>query len=340
MIRVSILGATGYSGGELIKILLNHPNARLQSLTSESSPGKPVTAIHPQFRGRISQTFVPLDVKKIAAESDVVFLCFPAGVGIAPAAAFVKAGVKVIDLSADFRLPTAKMYEAHYPGRHGAPALLKKAVYGLPELFRNRIAGASLIANPGCYATAAVLAAAPLLRPAVIEPDSLIVDAKSGVSGAGKKVAASYLYSEVNENLHAYNVGVHRHQPEIETVLKKSSSVSARLTFTPHLVPMTRGILSVLYATLRKPMKTAALRELFVRDYANEPFVRVLPEGELPQTKNVTNTNYCDIGITQDSRLRRVIVVSAIDNLVKGASGQAVQNMNLCFNRPETEGLL
>jgi N-acetyl-gamma-glutamyl-phosphate reductase len=281
-----------------------------------------------------------MDLKRIAAESDVVFLCFPAGVGIAPAAALQKAGVKVIDLSADFRLPSAKMYEAHYHGKHGAPHLLRKAVYGLPELFRDEIANASLIANPGCYATAAALSAAPLLKPAVIDPDSLIVDAKSGVSGAGKKVAASYMYSEVNENLHAYNVAVHRHQPEIETVLKKSSSVGVRLTFTPHLIPMTRGILSVLYATLKKPMKTGALRELFARHYANEPFVRVLPEGELPQTKNVTHTNYCDIGITQDARMRRAIVVAAIDNLVKGASGQAVQNMNLCFNRPETEGLL
>lgn len=340
MIRVSILGATGYSGGELIKILLNHPNARLQFLTSESSPGKPVWSVHPQLRGRLNHEFVAMDVKKIARESDVVFLCFPAGIGIGPTAALIKAGVKVIDLSGDFRLPTAKMYETHYHGKHGAPQLLKSAVYGLPELFREKIASASLIANPGCYATAATLSAAPLLRPCIIDPDSLIVDAKSGVSGAGKKVASSYMYSEVNENFHAYSVAVHRHQPEIETVLKKASSVGVRMTFTPHLVPMTRGILSVLYATLKRPMTTGTLRKLFVRQYENDTFVRVLPEGELPQTKNVTHTNYCDIGITQDSRLRRVIVVAAIDNLVKGASGQAVQNMNLIFNRPETEGLL
>ena len=340
MIRVSILGATGYSGGELIKILLRHPNARLQSLTSESSPGKAIASVHPQFRDRLTQTFVPMDVKKISKESDVVFLCFPAGVGIAPAAAFLKAGVKVIDLSADFRLPTAKMYETYYHGKHGAPHLLKEAVYGLPEMFRDRIAGASLIANPGCYATAATLSAAPLLRPAIIDPDSVIIDAKSGVSGAGKKVTSSYMYSEVNEDLHAYNVAVHRHQPEIETVLKSASKVPVRLTFTPHLIPMTRGILSVTYATLKKPMKTGDLLELYRRHYENEPFVRVLPEGELPHTKNVSHTNYCDIGITQDPRLRRVIVVSAIDNLGKGASGQAVQNMNILCNRPETEGLL
>ncbi len=334
------MGATGYSGGELIKILLNHPHARLQHLTSESSPGKPVWSVHPQFRGRVSQEFVPLNVARIAADSDVVFSCFPAGIGIAPAAGFIKAGVKVIDLSADFRLPTAKMYEAVYHGKHGAPDLLKKAVYGLPELFRASIVKASLVANPGCYATAASLSAAPLLKPLIVDPDSLIVDAKSGTSGAGKKVASTYLYCEVNENIHAYNVGIHRHQPEIETVLTRVSSVKVRLTFTPHLVPMSRGILSVLYATLKKPMKTGDIRRLFAKHYENEPFVRVLPDGELPQTKNVSHTNYCDIGITQDQRLNRVIVVAALDNLVKGASGQAVQNMNLCFARPETEGLL
>lgn len=340
MIRASILGATGYSGGELIRILLNHPSTRLQHLTSESSPGKPVWSVHSEFRGRLSQEFVPLDVKKISKDSDVVFSCFPAGVGIGPIAGFHKAGVKVIDLSADFRLPTAKMYEAVYHGKHDAPDLLKKAVYGLPELFRSSIADASLIANPGCYATAASLSAAPLLKPLIVDPDSLIVDAKSGVSGAGKKVTSTYMFCEVNENLHAYNVAVHRHQPEIETVLNKASSAKVRLTFTPHLIPMSRGILSVLYATLKKPMKTEALRHLFTRHYENEPFVRVLPDGELPQTKNVTHTNHCDIGITQDERLRRVIVVAALDNLIKGASGQAVQNMNLCFARPETEGLL
>lgn len=340
MIRASILGATGYSGGELIKILLNHPSARLQHLTSESSPGKPVWSVHPQFRGRVSQEFVPLNVAKIAADSDVVFSCFPAGIGIAPAAGFIKAGVKVIDLSADFRLPTAKMYEKVYHGKHDAPTLLKKAVYGLPELFRASIIKASLVANPGCYATAASLSAAPLLKPLLVDPDSLIVDAKSGTSGAGKKLASTYMFCEVNENLHAYNVGIHRHQPEIETVLAKASSVKVRLTFTPHLVPMSRGILSVLYATLKKPMKTGDLCRLFAKHYENEPFVRVLPDGELPQTKNVSQTNYCDIGITQDQRLNRVVVIAALDNLVKGASGQAVQNMNLCFARPETEGLL
>ena len=340
MIRATILGATGYSGAELIRLLLNHPGVTLQRLTSESSPGRPVESVHPQFRGRVNLAFEKLNVTNVLRDTDVVFSCYPAGAGIRPNAAFVRAGLRVIDLSADFRLPSAALYRAWYKSAHGAPALLKKAVYGLPELFRKKIGGATLIANPGCYATAAALSAAPLMKPLIVEPRSLVVDAKSGVSGAGKKVAADYLFTEVNENLKAYHVAAHRHQPEIETVLKAFSGTSPVLTFSPHLIPMNRGILSVLYATLKKPMSTRDLRLLFARFYEGEPFVRILPDGELPQTKNVVNTNACDIGIAQDRRTRRAIVVAALDNLVKGASGQAVQNMNLCFNRPETEGLL
>jgi N-acetyl-gamma-glutamyl-phosphate reductase len=270
----------------------------------------------------------------------VVFSCYPAGVGINPIAFLIKAGIKVIDLSADFRLSSAALYKSWYKITHTAKALLPKAVYGLPELFRKEIVQASLVANPGCYATAAILAAAPLLKANLVHPDSLIVDAKSGVSGAGKKVALAYTYNEVDENLTAYNVASHRHQPEIEQTLSRVRKGPVRLTFTPHLIPMKRGILSVLYATLKKPMKTADVISLFKKQYEGEPFIRVLPEGELPQTKNVTNSNYCDIGITQDVRLRRIIVLSALDNLVKGAAGQAIQNMNLVFDRQETEGLL
>jgi N-acetyl-gamma-glutamyl-phosphate reductase len=340
LIRATILGATGYSGGELIKLLLNHPNATLQHLTSESVAGQPVHTAHPELRGRTDLAFEKLNVKKIAADSDVIFSCYPAAAGIKPNAQFVKAGLRVIDLSGDFRLPSAPLFKTWYRETHAAPALLKKAVYGLPELFRDRIANATLIANPGCYATAALLSAAPLFKPLVIDPRSLIVDAKSGVSGAGKKIAAHYMFTEVDENLSAYNVTQHRHQPEMESVLKRFSGVSVTLTFTPHLIPMNRGILSVLYATLKRPMSTPSVRALYQRFYEGEPFVRLLPDGELPQTKNVSYTNYCDIGITQDPRTRRVIVLAAIDNLVKGASGQALQNMNLCFHRPESEGLL
>jgi N-acetyl-gamma-glutamyl-phosphate reductase len=340
LIRVSILGATGYSGGELIELLLRHPAVSLQHLTSESSTGKPVHSVHPSLRHRVNQPFVKADLKKLAQDSDVVFSCYPAAAGIKLNAQLVAKKVKVIDLSADFRLPTSALYQTWYKEKHTAPSLLSKAVYGLPELFREDIRRAALIANPGCYATAAILSAAPLMKPLVVDPMSLIVDAKSGASGAGKKVASDYLYCEVNENFRAYNVARHRHQPEIETMLHRASRVPVTLTFTPHLVPMQRGILSVLYATLKKSTSTKDLLGVFQRFYEREPFVRILPEGELPQTKNVAHTNYCDIGITQDSRMRRAIVVAAIDNLGKGASGQALQNMNLCFQRPETEGLL
>ena len=340
MIRVSILGATGYSGGELIELLLKHPAVSLKHFTSESSAGKPVHSVHGSLRGRVTSNFIKADLKKIAADSDVVFSCYPAAAGIKLNAELVAKKVKVIDLSADFRLPTAALYKTWYKEKHTAPGLLSKAVYGLPELFREDIRRATLIANPGCYATAAILSAAPLFKPLAVDASSIIIDAKSGTSGAGKKLSADYLYCEVNENFRAYNVARHRHQPEIETVLQSFSRVPALVTFTPHLVPMQRGILSVLYATLKKSTSTQALLALFQRFYEREPFVRILPEGELPQTKNVAHTNYCDIGITQDSRMRRVIVVAALDNLVKGASGQALQNMNLCFQRPETEGLL
>lgn len=339
MIRASVLGATGYSGGELLRILLRHGGVAVQHLTSESNAGKPVGEFHPDLRNRIDHRFEKPDVRAIARDSDVVFACLPHAVGIPLVARVAGAGVKVIDLSADFRLRDPRVYRTWYKVPHTAQALLKKAVYGLPELFRESIKAAPLIANPGCYASAAILAAAPLVRARLVDPTSLIVDAKSGVSGAGRKVSPSFIYCEVNENVQAYGVASHRHQPEIESILSSVSSRSVRMTFTPHLIPMNRGILSVLYGSLKRSTTTERLRRVYTDAYAGEPFVRVLPEGVLPQTKHVTNTNYCDIGVFQDVRARRVIIVSALDNLVKGAAGQAVQNMNIAFNRPETEGL-
>jgi N-acetyl-gamma-glutamyl-phosphate reductase len=340
LIRVSILGATGYSGGELLRLLLNHSFVKIQHLTSESSGDQPIDQIHPRLRGRLSLRLEKLNPAAIARDTDVVFSCYPAGAGIVPNAFFYKKGLKVIDLSADFRLPSAELYRTWYHGTHGAAPLLKKAAYGLPELFRSSISRSTLVANPGCYATAAVLSLAPLVKPMLIDPKSVVIDAKSGVSGAGKKVALEYTYTEANENFKAYAVANHRHQPEIENTLARAGGRGVTVTFVPHLVPMTRGILSVAYATLKRSMKTSEVRTLFLRAYAGEPFVRVLPENELPQTKNVSHTNYCDIGITQDSRNRRIIVIAALDNLVKGAAGQAVQNMNLLCGRAETEGLL
>jgi N-acetyl-gamma-glutamyl-phosphate reductase len=339
LIRATILGATGYSGGELVRRLLTHPAAVLRHVTSVSSAGQPLHAVHSELRGRTALAFEAANVARLSKDSDVVFSCLPAGAGIEACAEFVKNGVKVIDLSADFRLPSRMLYRTWYKQNHTAPRLLATAVYGLPELFRSDIISARLVANPGCYATAAILSAAPLLKPLWIDPRSLIVDAKSGMSGAGKKVVSDLLFCEVNENFQAYSPAAHRHQPEIETILGKKAGVRTQVTFVPHYVPMQRGILSVLYATLKKPVKTADLLARYARAYENEPYVRVLPEGELPQTKDVAHTNYCDIGVTQDARAGRVIVIAALDNLVKGAAGQAIQNMNLCFNRPETEGL-
>lgn len=334
------MGATGYSGGELLKLLLNRSGINIAHVTSESSAGRPVHAIHPNLRNFTDLSFEKRNVKDLIRDSDLVFSCYPASVGIKPNIEFVKAGIKVIDLSGDFRLPNAGLYKTWYKEDPAPSSYLKKAVYGMPELFRKAISSATLIANPGCYATSAALAAAPLMKPLCVDPKSLIIDAKSGVSGAGKKVSSMYMYSEVDENLQAYSVTRHRHQPEIEVTLERFAGVKTQIVFTPHLIPMNRGILSVLYATLKKPMSTAALRTHYADFYRNEPFVRVLPEGELPQTKNVSYTNNCDIGIAQDTRTRRVLVFSAIDNLVKGAAGQAIQNMNLMFHRPETEGLL
>ena len=340
MIRVSILGATGYSGGELLRLLLNRSGVQLNHLTSESSSGQPISGAHPHLRGLTNLQFERLNIKKIIQDSDVVFSCYPHTIGINPNTAFYNAGLKVIDLSGDFRLLSAGLYKSWYKKNHDSPHLLKKAVYGLPELFRAQIRKTTLIANPGCYATAAILSAAPLLNPLRINPMDIIIDAKSGVSGAGKKLAPMYLFSEVDENLQAYSVASHRHQPEIEQTLKHVGGKSVQVVFTPHLVPMNRGILSVLYATLKVPMSLSQIRTHYASFYAKERFVRILPEGEMPQTKNVSYSNYCDIGISLDKRTRRVIVLSAIDNLVKGAAGQAIQNMNILFNRPETEGLL
>lgn len=340
MIRVSIVGATGYTGGELLKILLNHPKAEVKHVTSESSPGARIDEIHTDLRKRYDLVLEKFSAKKIAADSDVAFFALPHGVGSKTISEFVGHGKKIIDLSADFRIQDVKTYEQWYKVKHAAPALLKKAVYGLPELYREKIPQANIVANPGCYATTTILALTPLLKHNLVETDSLIVDAKSGVTGAGKKLAAMYHFPEATENFQAYNVANHRHMPEVEQILSAVAKKNVRMTFVPHLVPMNRGILAVAYANLRKKMTTAQVRQCFQEDYGNETFIRLLPEGQWPQTKSVAHSNFCDINVKVDERTNRVIVLAALDNLVKGASGQAVQNMNLLFGLNETEGLL
>ena len=340
MLRAGVAGATGYAGVELIRLLGLHPEVQLVLAGTESYQGQEVAAVYPHLRGRVD-----LVGQEAAAEAlsqcDVVFTSLPHGVTMALAPDVLGAGGRLIDLGADFRLRDVATYEAWYKKEHTAPELVAEAVYGLPELYREQVRDARLVANPGCYPTACALAAAPLLKAGVVSPQGIIFDAKSGVSGAGRGVNLGVHFSEVNENLKAYNIaGDHRHTPEIEQTLSDLAGEPVVVSFTPHLVPMTRGILATGYFTLTKACTTEQLVDLFREFYAREPFVRVRPAGDLPTTKQVWGSNYCDIGLKVDPRTGRVLVVSVIDNLVKGAAGQAIQNMNLLFGLPETTGLL
>lgn len=324
----------------MLKILKRHPDVRVKHVTTSSSPGKRLEEVHPQLRKDFDLALESFDAERLARDTDVAFFALPHGVGSKSIAEFLATGKKVVDLSADFRLRDVKTYEAWYKVKHASPKLLKEAVYGLPELFRPRIPGARLVANPGCYATTTILALAPLLKNGVIDPATVVVDAKSGVSGAGKKLDLMYHFPECAENFQAYAVNKHRHMPEIEQTLKDVSGRMIALTFVPHLVPMTRGILVCAYARLRKKADAARIRSFFEKEYGRERFIRLLPEGRWPQTKDVSYTNYVDINVAVDERNGRVIVLAALDNLVKGASGQAVQNMNLMFGFDEAAGLV
>ncbi|MBP2017108.1 N-acetyl-gamma-glutamyl-phosphate reductase [Symbiobacterium terraclitae] len=340
MLRAGIAGATGYAGIELIRLLGLHPEVQVVWAGTESYQGQELAGVYPHLRGRVD-----LVGQEAAAEAlagcDVVFTSLPHGVTMTLAPAVLSAGTRLIDLGADFRLRDVAAYEAWYKKAHTAPDLVAEAVYGLPELYRERVRGARLVANPGCYPTACALAAAPLLRAGAVSLEGIIFDAKSGVSGAGRGVNLGVHFSEVNENFKAYNIaGDHRHTPEIEQTLSDLAGGPVLVSFTPHLVPMTRGILATGYFTLRGSWTTEQLVDLFREFYAEEPFVRVRPAGDLPTTKQVWGSNYCDIGLKVDPRTGRVLVVSVIDNLVKGAAGQAIQNMNLMFGLPETTGLL
>jgi N-acetyl-gamma-glutamyl-phosphate reductase len=339
LIKVGIVGASGYTGAELVRILVRHPAAEVAVLTSRSYAGQEMAGVFAHLAGFTDQVLVAFDAEEMAAKCDVVFTALPHGHAVPVAQAVLARGKKLIDLGADFRFRDAAVYEAWYKVPHEAPALLQEAVYGVPEFYRERLRGASLVANPGCYPTAALLALVPLLRVGVIAPDGLIIDAKSGVSGAGRKLDLRTHYAEVNENVQAYNVGVHRHTPEIEQELSVAAGKEIRVSFTPHLVPQTRGILATVYANVKEPLATGDLLAVYRDFYRGEPFVRVLPEGVLPQTKSVTGSNCAHLGAVADPRTGRAVLLAAIDNLVKGASGQAVQNMNLMFGLPETTGL-
>ena len=337
--KVAIAGASGYAGAELLRLLVQHPGVEVVAVTSETYTGKPVTKALPALSGFGDLTFEPLDVGRLASSAEVIFLGLPHTASAAPAAAFLEAGCQVIDLSADFRLREASVYEKWYQSSHTVPHLLAEAVYGLPELYRDAIRQARLVAVPGCYPTGALLGLYPLVRAGRIALDSIIVSAASGTSGAGRKLDLALHFSEANENFKAYAVASHRHTPEMEQELSRLVRREVVLSFTPHLAPMTRGILSTIYATLAAAGEAEAVYDLFSHAYKGEPFIRVLSPGAFPETKQVWGSNYCDIGFAVDARTSRVIVLTAIDNLVKGAAGQAIQAMNLMVGFEETLGL-
>lgn len=338
MISAAIHGASGYTGFELVRILLKHPEVKLVTVTSRKFAGVPLCEVFPALRETCSLVCEDMAEEEIGKGADVVFAALPHQASMDAVPSLLNAGAKVVDLSADFRFRDEKVYREWYQP-HTAPELLEKAVYGLPELYRDEIKKSELVGNPGCYPTSVILAAAPLLKKGIIDPDSIIADSKSGVSGAGRGLSLATHFCEVNEGFKAYKVGEHRHTPEMEQELSILAGKPVRISFTPHLVPMTRGILSTVYASLDTGTKPDDISESFRDFYEDAPFVRILGEGVFPNTLYVRGTNYCDIGWKIDRRVNRIVVVSAIDNLTRGASGQAVCNMNLMFGLPETAGL-
>ncbi len=339
-LKIAIVGSSGYTGGELYRLLLHHPKVAVSAVTSEKSAGKPLSSIFPHLTGLTDLVCEPLDPDAIARKADMIFLALPHVTAQEAAFRFYRLGKKVVDLSADYRLSDPILYEKWYEHCHQYPDLLRNAVYGLPELHREEIKKAHLVANPGCYPTSAILGLAPLVKEGAIKLETIVIDSKSGVSGAGRSPSLVYHYPELNESLMAYKIGTHRHTPEIEQELGELAGKPVTLSFTPHLIPMNRGILSTLYAVLQRSMDTAQVHSLFEEFFKREPFVRVLSPGRFPNVGSVRGSNFCDIGVYSDTRTGRVVVVTAIDNLIKGASGQAIQNMNLMHGYGETEGLM
>ncbi len=339
MIKAGIVGGTGYTGIELLRLLAQHPQVELAAITSRQEAGTAVSAMFPSLRGRVSLAFSKPDEAPLK-KCDVVFFATPNGVAMGEAGALIDAGVRIVDISADFRLKDVAEWERWYKVKHAAPELVAEAVYGLCEVNRDKIRGARLVANPGCYPTAVQLGLLPLVEAGAVDLDHLIADAKSGVSGAGRKAEQKLLYSEASENFSAYNVGGHRHWPEIRQGLAQAAGREVGLVFIPHLTPMVRGIHATLYGRIVKEQDFQALYE---KRYAGEPFVDVMPAGSHPDTRSARAANVCRIAVHRPKERGNggdtLVVLSVIDNLMKGASGQAVQNMNLMFGFPETAGL-
>lgn len=338
--NVAIVGATGYGGVELIRLLLNHPYATIKSIISTSQSGTELAEVYPHLSAIIKQELEPLDVEKMAKDVDIVFFATPAGVSKELIPQFVDRGVRCIDVSGDFRLKDSEQYVQWYKKSPAEEKYLQQAVYGLSEFFAEEIKEATILANPGCYPTATLLGLMPLVQEGLIETDSIIIDGKSGVSGAGRGVSLGTHFCEVNENVKAYKLGVHQHTPEIEQALERvGKGEKIRVTFSTHLIPMTRGIMCTMYAQLKESKTTAEIIQFFEQFYSEHPFIRIRPEGIWPSTKEVYGSNYCDLGFMADPRTNRLTIVSVIDNVVKGAAGQAIQNLNLMNGWPVTTGL-
>ena len=336
-VRVGVIGATGYTGSELVRLLLQHSSTSIELVTSQSHVGRRFSDVHPQFVGLFDEELQPLDDVE-HTDLDMVFLALPHGASMDFVARFGTERFRIVDLSGDFRLPTADLYRKWYRKTHRAPEWIDQAVFGLPELFRNDLRKARLVANPGCYPTSAILALAPLLKQDLIDIEGIVVDSKSGVTGAGVKPSAITHFPDVFGNFSAYGLLKHRHTPEIESALELYCAAPVQLLFTPHLLPIDRGILTTAYAHLRRPkIDESDLRDAYDSVYRKEHFVRVL-DGP-PSVKAVRGSNFCDLHVVHDPRTGRVIAISAIDNLVKGAAGQAIQNMNIMFGRLEHSGL-
>ena len=338
MIKAAIIG-DGYTAADLLRLLAGRDEIMVDCIFSTENVGRKISEVYPHLNGFYDLTCIATDLDRIKQSCQVAFLALPHGLSVPMVKELNQGGVRCIDLGADFRLKDVRVYEKYYETVHEAPDMLAGAVYGLPELYRDKIKDAQIVANPGCYPTSAILPLAPLLKAGLLANDGIVVDSKSGVTGAGKTPKPSSHFCEVNEGIRAYGVGGHRHGPEIAQELSFAAGTRVQMIFTPHLVPMNRGILSTIYARLRSGVAAAEVRRVLEDAYGAEPFIRILPEGIFPHTKWVYGSNFVDIGIYVDEGSGQVVLVSALDNLTKGASGQAIQNLNLMFGWPETRGL-
>jgi len=338
MVKAAVIGGTGYAGVELVRILSGHPRAELTMITSRQYAGRPFSDIYPAMAEIVNLTCLAFSEEAVSEAADVIFAALPHKASMGVVAGLIDRGKRVIDLSADFRFKDPALYEAWYEP-HQAKDLLKTAVYGLPEIYFDDIQKASLVGNPGCYPTSVLLPLLPLIKAPFIDSDSIVADSKSGTSGAGRSVSLATHFCEVNEGFKAYKVAEHRHNPEMDEILSLFAGHTIHITFTPHLVPMTRGMLTTIYVGLKEDVSTQDVASYLDSFYAGKPFVRICPRGRFPNTMYVRGTNYCDIGFQVAERTKRLVLISAIDNLVKGASGQAVQNMNIMLGLPETAGL-